>query len=151
MGKLKCITCGGDKGKHLFYKNRECVSGYEGECKICWRKRSQARYHTMDKVLKQRMNRRAGMLQKYGITVAQYEQIHKEQNGNCSICGKPEMTKYKDGFIQRLSVDHCHSSETVRGLLCRKCNTALSAFDDDIDILASAISYLINSKVRMVS
>ena len=93
-------------------------------------------------------SRRSTLKTKYNITLEMYEQMSTEQGGVCSVCGKHETTRFKGGHIQRLSVDHCHETGDVRGLLCRKCNTAISAFDDDIDILASAISYLVNSKIR---
>ena len=35
----------------------------------------------------------------------------------CEICGKPD-----DILGRRLSVDHCHDTNTFRGLLCTKCN-----------------------------
>jgi hypothetical protein len=41
-----------------------------------------------------------------------------------------------------LAVDHCHTTGKIRGLLCSKCNPALGAFNDNIEILNSAIKYL---------
>ncbi|KKK48159.1 hypothetical protein LCGC14_3147920, partial [marine sediment metagenome] len=35
--------------------------------------------------------------------------------------------------------------------LCNQCNVALGNFNDDIDVMSSAISYLINSKIKKVS
>jgi hypothetical protein len=57
------------------------------------------------------------LLKKYGITSAQYEEMLAKQNGNCAICGQHH-TKFK----MRLSVDHCHKTQEVRGLLCFICN-----------------------------
>lgn len=51
----------------------------------------------------------------YGITVKQYEMMMCLQGGVCAICGKPPKKK-------RLSVDHDHVTEAVRGLLCFFCN-----------------------------
>lgn len=55
----------------------------------------------------------------YGITLEQYDIMFKAQDGLCLICKKPEQTK------TRLAVDHCHTTGKVRGLLCKKCNSAL--------------------------
>ncbi len=41
-----------------------------------------------------------------------------------------------------LSVDHDHVTGAVRGLLCRRCNTGLGNFDDNIKIVQSALTYL---------
>lgn len=52
----------------------------------------------------------------YGLNVFQYEAIYRSQGGRCKICERQMKT---------ISVDHCHGSKEVRGLLCRPCNLAL--------------------------
>jgi hypothetical protein len=53
----------------------------------------------------------------YGVTKDQYLALHKKQKGKCALCGwKPKSNQ------RRLSVDHCHKSKAVRGLLCMHCN-----------------------------
>lgn len=76
------------------------------------------------------------LLKGYGLTLDQYDLLSKEQGDVCRICG----TKNKDGGV--LSVDHDHRTGKIRGLLCRKCNTGLGIFSDDISFLRKAISYL---------
>ena len=44
--------------------------------------------------------------------------------------------------VERLCIDHCHSTGVVRGLLCTHCNFALGHFKDDIDRMERAIMYL---------
>lgn len=73
----------------------------------------------------------------FGIDIDTYNIMLEEQNGCCAICGI-SILKLKKNF----SVDHCHSSLKVRGLLCSKCNTVLGFVNDDINILKNCISYL---------
>ena len=51
----------------------------------------------------------------------------------CWICGSQE----------DLHIDHCHSTNRVRGYLCKNHNTALGHFKDDPTLLHIAIDYLI--------
>lgn len=67
-----------------------------------------------------------------------YEVLFIQQRGVCAICGNPEGSKrYKT-----LTVDHCHTTEKIRGLLCSNCNRALGMFRDNLSILKSAVKYL---------
>ena len=73
-------------------------------------------------------------LQKYGITIEDYDQMFQEQDGVCAICGGPPDTRWK-----MLAVDHCHQSLEVRGLLCMVCNTMLGRLENN---LFAVINYL---------
>ena len=78
---------------------------------------------------------------KYSISLEQYRAMVTKQNSVCSICGLPETRKRENG-LTRLAVDHCHDTNKVRGLLCNNCNLAIGYFGDNIDVMASAVSYL---------
>lgn len=52
--------------------------------------------------------------------------------GSCEICGS----------TNRLSIDHCHKANYIRGLLCDNCNNLLGRCKDDISILNHAVKYL---------
>jgi len=71
----------------------------------------------------------------YGLTPVEYNKLLVGQNNSCAICGKPP-------YKVRLSVDHSHISNKVRGLLCFHCNTILGHAYDDIKILSNAVKYL---------
>lgn len=67
-----------------------------------------------------RRSRERDLLRKYGITVAVYEDILRQQNGGCAICGGQPTASFRC-----FDVDHDHVTGKVRGLLCRRCNTGL--------------------------
>ncbi len=74
-------------------------------------------------------------LRNYGLVPQEYKEMLSQQRACCNICGEKVA----------LTVDHSHKSGIVRGLLCNKCNWGLGMFDDNIDLLASAVSYLLNN------
>lgn len=82
-----------------------------------------------------------------GLTIERYWAIHRSQNGLCAICGQPESKKVRrDGsVIRRLSVDHCHETGVVRGLLCGKCNAGIALLRHDTRLLDAAKTYLSRS------
>lgn len=78
----------------------------------------------------------------FGISLDEYLQKFKNQNGACAICQEPETTTGKAGTLRRLAVDHCHNSEKIRELLCSRCNKALGAVKDNVELLKKMIAYL---------
>lgn len=71
-------------------------------------------------------------MRRYGITEAQYNVMLTKQKGRCGICGE----------YRKLSVDHCHSSRKVRGLLCNTCNSGLGLLKESAVVMQRAIAYL---------
>lgn len=61
----------------------------------------------------------------YGMSEEQYCALFQKQNGKCAICGTDKVK----GRAKRLHVDHCHSTDRIRGLLCMRCNTALGWYE----------------------
>ena len=72
----------------------------------------------------------------YGITKQEYQEMYERQGGVCACCEKKA----------RLSVDHCHKTGKVRGLLCTNCNLALGHCKDDPQILLNLIEFLKQEK-----
>lgn len=77
----------------------------------------------------------------YGITLNEYNAMLEIQNHMCAVCKHPQTSK---GC--RLSVDHCHRTGKVRGLLCVSCNAALGLVKESTDTLIAAVEYLNASK-----
>lgn len=86
----------------------------------------------------------------YGISLDQYRALYEAQGGKCRLCGV-EKSAIKGGRAHRLCVDHCHKTGHIRGLLCKSCNTALGAFQDDPIRLQKAIDYLNGGNRSLVS
>lgn len=94
-----------------------------------------ARNPTYESALKLKM--------RYGITPEQYSELFTVQEGRCAICGNEESICHsRSKKVQKLAVDHCHSTGKVRGLLCQDCNRGLGKFHDDPIRLQKAIEYL---------
>lgn len=74
------------------------------------------------------------LLVRYKITLDDYNNMLLKQNSVCAIC-----CVYKN---EKLHVDHCHITGTIRGLLCGSCNRALGLLKDDVERLSKAIEYL---------
>ena len=78
---------------------------------------------------------------KYGLSLDDYLEMVAKQHGVCAVCLQPEISLYK-GVVRRLSVDHDHTTNAMRGLLCSKCNTALGLLDEDTVKMQSLIRYI---------
>lgn len=135
----RCNTCNAiltDENYHGYIKK------YQHGC--CW-----DCTHKIRKEYNQRTRetRRTRMLKRdYGITDSDYGKILIDQNGVCAICGNSEVAanNQRNGVL-KLSVDHNHVTNQIRGLLCQRCNTGLGKFLIDecgIDLLNKAIKYV---------
>jgi hypothetical protein len=80
----------------------------------------------------------------YGITVEQYDTLLAEQKECCAVCGSTSSysRNYKNTARAKFSVDHCHATGKVRGLLCTKCNRALGLLNDSIESVLRMSEYL---------
>lgn len=72
----------------------------------------------------------------YDEATAARTRLHKEQNGLCAICNRPEAE------TGTLRLDHCHDTGKIRGLLCNGCNMGIGSFKDSPENLIAASEYL---------
>lgn len=84
------------------------------------------------------------LIQRYGITQEDYDNLLKKQEYKCAIC----KTEEPGGIANKFHVDHCHDKGHIRGLLCNHCNQGLGHFKDNPYFLDSAIHYLCNTKEK---
>ncbi len=101
---------------------------------------SKARHYEKNK-LRQR-------LAKYSISVEDYRELVECQGGVCAICGQPE-TAMRAGKVKELHIDHDHATDTVRGLLCGRCNVGIGMFCEDEVRLRAAVVYLAAARTKL--
>jgi len=115
----KCTRCKIEKllTKEYFPLHNKTKSGFDSWCKEC---RSSYRSETRRGAYRSMISDKA--LKEIIETVKE-----------CVICGSEE----------ELVVDHCHKTNTIRGMLCNHCNKGLGHFRDDPDLLEFARIYLL--------
>jgi hypothetical protein len=78
-------------------------------------------------------------------TIIDKDALIKLWNNRCAICDKPEtIIDKRSNKIRELALDHDHKLGHIRGVLCSKCNRGIGMFDENIEFLQSAITYLKN-------
>ena len=143
LKERKCRTCGLQKNLiedyYLSRKDSTLASSYAYECKACTIKR------TCEYNLKNRPHRKSQELERhYGITLSQFNKMLEEQHNACAICGALE----PGGKWKNFHVDHDPQRDTIRGLLCSSCNTAMGLMGGSINNFERAVLYLKESKEK---
>ena len=128
----QCTSCKITKDLNKFSKSSTMKSGRLNQCNPCRYKKKLENNPGL-----RAKQREWNLKRDYGITVEEYDAVHKKQNGLCAICKKE--SNHKSG---KLFVDHNHVTGNIRGLLCNPCNLLLGHSNDDISILKEAIKYL---------
>lgn len=150
---ITCTKCKVKQQNECFNTDKRKKNGLKSYCKTCQKNYDLIRYEKdpqgqRDRIKNYRKriketfpelayisNRKASLKRNYGISLEQYNNLLKEQNGCCYICKELPSKK-------QLAVDHCHTTNKVRKLLCSKCNTALGLVNDNPEILKTMILYL---------
>lgn len=86
--------------------------------------------------------RHYGLMRYYGISIGDYAEMYRKQDGKCAICHQPEIAMDYRGAKKDLAVDHCHDTGAVRELLCYACNSMLGQAKDKIEVLLAGVEYL---------
>jgi hypothetical protein len=112
-------------------------SNPEYKRKACERAKKWQAKKRLDKSYRQRVYRKA-VYYDHGIKESDYMALLEKQGYACKICG----TLHVDENLKRLFIDHCHTTEKIRGLLCVNCNLGLGSFKDNASMLRLAAKYL---------
>jgi len=119
----------------MFYKHSVSPNAHHSRCKDCCKKEAIVSR-------KNSPNKRDIVLRsKYGITLDQFVQMFKDQNGQCKICSTSfNFEEY--GQPGSFCVDHDHNTGAVRGLLCAHCNRGIGQFKENLQFIKNAVIYL---------
>jgi len=119
-------------------KNKEQIAAYRKEYReknkeqlAAWSKE----YREKNKEQLAARGKEYRLKSKYGITLTENNVLLQKQNNKCKIC----LVEFSNVTP---NVDHCHTTNKIRGLLCRACNTGLGQFKDNTKLLTKAINYL---------
>ncbi len=78
-----------------------------------------------------------------GVEKDQFRRALKAQIGRCGICRR----KFKKGSVTAYA-DHDHKTGFFRGLLCRKCNTAIGGLHDSAALCYAAAKWLDDAEIH---
>lgn len=109
------------------------------ECLSCIKSGQERRYIKYQQI--PNYSRDVHLKSRYGITSKDFNALFLLQNKCCAICTTQVISKR--GFV----VDHDHSTNKIRGILCDSCNKGLGSFLDNEEILSNAIKYLKKSRI----
>lgn len=129
-----CGCCNQDLPLDSFAKNSAKKDGLQERCTPCRAKHHQATKHNRPK--QTREQKRKYLITSYGLTEDEFATMLEKQNNSCAICGT------KDWGKPSPSIDHCHITGKVRGLLCNNCNRGLGLLKDSTEVIKNAIKYL---------
>ena len=122
-----CATCKQSKPFTEFYTSK--TRGYQSRCIACMKS---PEHRARRRQYYKNGGKERHMLRTYGLTAEEYQVMVEKQGGRCPIC------RTKGPLV----VDHCHSTQKVRGLLCDDCNKGMGILGDSTKRLERAIQYL---------
>jgi 5-methylcytosine-specific restriction endonuclease McrA len=131
-----CVKCETEKPENEFRrmaktgKNQNYLRSY---CRPC--------DNDYERITRRAYRKNWQLKKAYNISLDEYQSLFDLQNGKCAICNSPE-TDSTNGIVHLLAVDHNHDTGEVRGLLCKKCNTAIGLLNHEQGLLDRAKQYL---------
>jgi len=151
-----CSSCKKELPLNKFCKDAQRKDGMHPQCKYC-RKEYDGKYYLENKeeILKynkeyyekhpekRKQDSRKRRLKSYGLSFDDYDKMLIAQNNVCAICKNPSNGR-------KLVVDHNHSTDVVRGLLCDYCNLALGPLKEDPIRIKTLLIYLESYNVHAI-
>jgi hypothetical protein len=70
-------------------------------------------------------------LSRYGLDRKQQIELLEKQKQSCKLCDAPlSLHQRKRGYKHTGNIDHCHTTNAVRGILCHPCNVTLGYLEN---------------------
>ena len=111
------------------------------ECPICTEVKHESQYYTSHRILKgSRLKITEGCKPCYQESITLKRQLHKEAPPKTAYCECCHRNFQEHGL--KVELDHCHVRKVFNGWLCSRCNGGLGRFEDSIELLEKAITYL---------
>jgi len=138
-----CSVCKIEKPLEDFYNSQSSKDGKSYRCIAC-DKAARATYKERNREKFLQTAREVNWRMRFGMEPEDYDRMFEEQNGQCAICGSenPNGATSKSTKTRNFSVDHCHETGKIRGLLCTSCNRGLGLLGDTVASLRAALEYL---------
>jgi hypothetical protein len=137
----QCTVCKETKELDQFYNVKSTKDGKGYRCKECDNKARQ-KWSANNPERSHLSQRQRNLKHRFGVDLEWYENQFKKQNYSCAICETKTNKTVGDRQFWNFSVDHCHDSGKIRGILCNNCNRALGLFQDNPELLKKAASYV---------
>jgi len=131
MDTKQCKRCKEIKPIDDFYRVDDYADGHIKLCSVCTRA-DQKKWRDAHPGV----SRKNWLMYSYNMTLEEYDKYLLMQGNKCAICGVAG---------QKLVVDHDHSTDEIRGLLCQKCNKGIAFLQDSPRIMLAAIRYIFES------
>jgi|TARA_B110000483_G_C18017596_1_gene473668 hypothetical protein len=126
--KIRCLICDEVKNEEDFHEKGNSYLGKDRRCKTCKIEVSK-QWH---------LDNPGHHLKKYNITLEDFDNMLKKQGGTCAN----EACTYGLDDDHKLFVDHCHTTNVVRGLLCHWCNSAEGFLKSSPEVAQGLIDYM---------
>lgn len=134
-----CLKCHCTKSSNDFYRNADSSDGLAGWCRECTNQSSKGKDQTA-------IIEAGGMVFTFGyikhaarslkLKYPDILMVLRSCDGKCQICDSPFKSK------SDIMLDHDHSTNKPRGLLCMACNIMLGHCKNDPAILLRGAAYL---------
>lgn len=142
----RCRVCVNKQAREWKKANRERVNATNARSRennpAIWTKSYKKDYMVKKERIGSKVLNTLEISRRRGISVDDYELLFIKQDHKCAICGELETKKNRSGQIARLTLDHNHTTNKNRELLCHACNLGIGVFEESIEYIQAAIAYL---------